>query len=86
MDYGHGGIGGGILKGFTAKGYREREERGINEPVILLSVIIIALLMVLMVRQFYVTGQFSPRYWSFFGRITTLKVFWAPLRPSSWQQ
>lgn len=86
MDYGHGGIGGGILKGFAAQGYREREKRGIHEPVILLSVIIIALLTVLMVRQFYVTGQFSPRYWSFFGRITTLKVFWAPLRPSSWQQ
>ena len=62
-------------KGFTAQGYREREKRGIHEPVILLSVIIIALLMVLMVRQFYVTGQFSPRYWSFFGRRTTWKFF-----------
>ena len=31
--------------------------------------------MVLMVRQFYVTGQFSPRYWSFFGRRTTWKFF-----------
>ena len=75
MDYGHGGIGGGILKGFTAQGYRERKKQGIHEPVILLSVIIIALLMVLMVRQFYVTGQFSPRYWSFFGRRTTWKFF-----------
>ena len=75
MDYGHGGIGGGILKGFAAQGYRERKKRGIHEPVILLSVIIIALLMVLMVRQFYVTGQFSPRYWSFFGRMTTWKFF-----------
>ena len=63
MDYGHGGIGGGILKGFAAQGYRERKKRGIHEPVILLSVIIIALLMV------------PPRYWSFFGRRTTWKFF-----------
>ena len=31
--------------------------------------------MVLMVWQFYVTGQFFLRYWSFFGRMTTWKFF-----------
>ena len=43
------------------------------------SVIFIAVLIVLMIRQFYVSGQFAHRYWSFFGRMTTWKFFFEGL-------
>lgn len=36
-----------------------------------LSLIVLAVLIGVIIRQFYVTGQLSPRYWSFFLRITT---------------
>ena len=39
----------------------------------LLSLVALALLIVLIVRQFYITGQLNARYWSFFGRMTTWK-------------
>ena len=35
------------------------------------SLAALAALLALVIRQFYVTGQLSPRYWSFFGRWTT---------------
>ena len=37
----------------------------------ILALLALAGLLALMIRQFYVTGQLAPRYWSFFGRITT---------------
>lgn len=36
-----------------------------------LSVVALLALLAVIVRQFYVTGQLSPRYWSFFTRWTT---------------
>lgn len=36
-----------------------------------LSVVALLALLGIIIRQFYVTGQLSPRYWSFFGRWTT---------------
>ena len=35
------------------------------------SLLALALLMALMLRQFAVTGQFDARYWFFFGKATT---------------
>ncbi len=35
------------------------------------SLVLLAALAALIVRQFYVTGQLSPRYWNFFARATT---------------
>lgn len=36
-----------------------------------ISLLLLAVLIVLVIRQFYITGQLSPRYWSFFLRYTT---------------
>ena len=36
-----------------------------------ISVAVLAVLVALAVRQFYVTGQLAPRYWSFFAKPTT---------------
>jgi glutamate transport system permease protein len=38
--------------------------------------ILVCLLVFLVVRQFYVTGQLSPKYWSFFTRPTTWRFLW----------
>ena len=35
------------------------------------SLILLAFLIVMVVRQFWITGQLNPRYWAFFGRYTT---------------
>ena len=37
------------------------------------SVVLLAALLALIVRQFYVTGQLGAKYWSFFARATTWK-------------
>lgn len=39
----------------------------------ILSVIILLVLVILVVRQFYITGQLDARYWSFFTQATTWK-------------
>ena len=39
----------------------------------IVSLLLLALLFGLMLRQFYLTGQLSAKYWSFFGRKTTWK-------------
>jgi len=38
-----------------------------------ISLAALTALIVLIIRQFYITGQLSARYWSFFGRVTTWK-------------
>lgn len=38
-----------------------------------ISIAVLAALIGLIVRQFYITGQLSPRYWAFFTRATTWK-------------
>lgn len=37
----------------------------------ILAAVLLLLLLGLVIRQFVVTGQFSPRYWYFFGKLTT---------------
>lgn len=36
-----------------------------------LALLLLAALLALVIRQFAVTGQFAPKYWYFFGRLTT---------------
>lgn len=36
-----------------------------------ISLVGIAILLFFIIRQFYITGQLDPKYWSFFGRFTT---------------
>lgn len=40
-----------------------------------ISIVLLVLLAYFVIRQFYVSGQFAPRYWSFFARLTTWKFF-----------
>ena len=40
-----------------------------------ISIILLVLLAYFVIRQFYISGQFAPRYWSFFARFTTWKFF-----------
>ena len=36
-----------------------------------ISAVLVAVLVGLVVQRFYVTGQFAPKYWSFFGQLST---------------
>ncbi len=40
-----------------------------------ISIVLLVLLAYFVIRQFYISGQFAPRYWSFFARFTTWKFF-----------
>lgn len=40
-----------------------------------ISIILLVILFYFVIRQFYISGQFAPRYWSFFARFTTWKFF-----------
>lgn len=53
---------------YEAPGPKTRRTTNIVTAV---SVILLALLAVLVVRRFYVTGQLDIKYWEFFGKITT---------------
>lgn len=44
-----------------------------------ISIILLVLLAYFIIRQFYISGQFAPRYWSFFARPTTWKFFFEGL-------
>ena len=39
--------------------------------ITLFAILLLAALLAVVIRQFYITGQFAPRYWYFFGRWTT---------------
>ncbi len=44
-----------------------------------LSLAVLILLIFLVIRQFYITGQLDARYWSFFLRFTTWRFLWSGL-------
>ena len=53
---------------FEAPGPKTRKRILVGTSI---SVAVIALLVALAIRQFYVTGQLAPRYWSFLAKPTT---------------
>lgn len=55
---------------YEPPGPKSRKVIGIATAV---SLAVLAVLVVLIIRQFYITGQLNARYWSFFGRATTWK-------------
>lgn len=53
---------------YEAPGPKTRRRTGIATALVL---VLLAGLLIAVIRQFYVTGQLSGRYWAFFGRLTT---------------
>ena len=68
------------------------EEPGPKTRVRIIVATVIASILVLLglafvVRQFYITGQLDPKYWEFFGRLTTWKFlgagFWGTIKAAA---